>query len=780
MPCRNPNSFHRPCYLLSRLALVCASLHFSVAIGLGQSVLDSPSVIGVKAATRLPASDHATGESERTPSQRTAADQPATSGTDFAALRRQVSVDIQRLEETISKRDGRGATNFEASLLGHLRFLDTIYAQHQLLRQREVESRQELAQLSEQRERFKLLGWSGMQINSFAALEQTRDDLDDARFQLELVETELASTESILASVREQHASNERQRRLLQEAYTAQSDQSKKARIRQQLNLIELRSRIAAAMMDLRTEEIEAKKLERRVHEQRRDLLAELIPQAADNLPFTQQDLDGILAGLDTQTAKLQQRQQQQQHVLQQLDACTIPARDIANLEREQWITSKLRDMRRAAHRNIGMMNDSSTALLLMRHAWKMRFRVANRQASTEEMLHIREEANKFLTRVNDSEGVIAARTEEVRLEIAAAQREHETLPHDLEQLQQTIKSDWYRTVAERREGLRETKRILERLKSALQARLGEEEKANRFAQLVPTLNAWWDYELLAVDDRPITLGKLISGLVLLAFGVLVARQVSQTVGRRMLPRMGVHQGASLAAQTIAFYSLVMLFGLFTLELLNIPITVLTFFGGAAAIAIGFGAQNILNNFMSGLIILGEQPIRVGDLIEVDGLHGTIEHIGGRSTRIRTGSNYEMIVPNSKFLENNVTNLTLSNTETRRVVQVGVAYGSDVDLVIRLLKEVGGQLPFVLRHPEPIILFTEFGDNALTFEIYFWIHMRVLMDGQRAESEMRRAIERTFREQGVTIAYPQRDVHLDVQTPIEVRLPDASRWKQAG
>ena len=122
-----------------------------------------------------------------------------------------------------------------------------------------------------------------------------------------------------------------------------------------------------------------------------------------------------------------------------------------------------------------------------------------------------------------------------------------------------------------------------------------------------------------------------------------------------------------------------------------------------------FGSQNILNNFISGLIILGEQPIRVGDLVEIEGLHANIEHIGTRSTRVRTGANLEIIVPNSRFLENNVTNWTLSNNEIRVCVTVGVAYGSPVDQVLTLLRQSVEDEPQALNEPQPIVLFNEFG-----------------------------------------------------------------------
>jgi len=229
-------------------------------------------------------------------------------------------------------------------------------------------------------------------------------------------------------------------------------------------------------------------------------------------------------------------------------------------------------------------------------------------------------------------------------------------------------------------------------------------------------------------------------------------------------------QGAISATQNIVFYLLLICCVFIALEIINLPLTVFAFMGGAIAIGIGFGSQNVLNNFISGLILLAESPVRVGDLVDIQGLQGTIEHIGARSTRVKTGANIEIIVPNSSLLENNVTNWTLSDTRIRTSVSVGVAYGSPVDEVVSLLKRTVLEHTQVLQTPEPIILFKEFGDNALNFEAHFWIHMRRLMDRERVNSDIRIAAERAFDVAGITIAFPQRDIHLDTVRPIEVNL----------
>ena len=231
------------------------------------------------------------------------------------------------------------------------------------------------------------------------------------------------------------------------------------------------------------------------------------------------------------------------------------------------------------------------------------------------------------------------------------------------------------------------------------------------------------------------------------------------------------------------FYVLICFFALLVLELVNVPVTGFAFMGGAIAIGVGFGSQNIINNFISGLIILAEQPVRKGDLVEIDGISANIEHIGARSTRVRTGSNLEIVVPNSTFLENNVTNWTLSNTRIRVSVSVGVAYGSDTRVVMDCLRKAATEHPAVLSDAELIILFKEFGDNALQFECHLWLHMRTMMEGEKVCSDIRCRIDELMRDANITIAFPQRDVHLDTTAPLEIKLhasePAARFLKQA-
>jgi len=291
-----------------------------------------------------------------------------------------------------------------------------------------------------------------------------------------------------------------------------------------------------------------------------------------------------------------------------------------------------------------------------------------------------------------------------------------------------------------------------------------------RLAELADRIEPFWSYGLLSVGGSSVTPGKIVTALVFLGLGLLVARRVTRTLGGRVFPRMGFDEGGSHAFEQLTFYVMLLAIVLIALRIVQIPLTAFAVVGGALAIGIGFGSQNVVNNFISGLILLAERPIKVGDLIEIDKVFGNVERIGLRSTRIRTGDNVHIIVPNATFLESNVTNWTHTNADARIKLPVGVIYGSPVADVKRLLHQAMEEHPAVHKDPKPLVLFRGFGDDALLFELWFWARFRNFTSRVVVESDLHERIDELFREAGLVIAFPQRDVHLDSLSPIEVRM----------
>ncbi len=284
-----------------------------------------------------------------------------------------------------------------------------------------------------------------------------------------------------------------------------------------------------------------------------------------------------------------------------------------------------------------------------------------------------------------------------------------------------------------------------------------------------------WETTLFTFEGEQITVRKVVLGILFLILALWTSRKLSVFLGRRILPQAGIQSASSIAFQRVVFYMMVALFSLIALRLVNVPVTVFTVLGGVLAIGVGFGTQNIVNNFISGWILLAEQKVSIGDLIEIDGRVGHVRAIGARSTHVRRPDGIEMLIPNSLMLERTVINWTLTDTNIRTTVRIGVQYGSPVDTVIELMKTTVVEHERVLPKPEPIIIFEDFGDNALIFDVYFWVRTREEMALRLVRSDVRQMLDRLFKSADITIAFPQRDLHWYQHDPIEVRMlqPDA-------
>lgn len=282
-----------------------------------------------------------------------------------------------------------------------------------------------------------------------------------------------------------------------------------------------------------------------------------------------------------------------------------------------------------------------------------------------------------------------------------------------------------------------------------------------------------WNFSIITIDNNLLTIGKLAISLGILLVGLIFAKLIMRMVSNRLLTKIPLKRNTALAIQKLFTYSAYVLVLLFALRMVNIPLAAFAFLGGAIAIGVGFGAQNIINNFISGFIIMTERPISIEDLIEVDGMLGEVEEVGARCTRVRTGENIHILIPNSTFLERNITNWTLSDKKIRTKVTVGVIYGSPVGKVKELLLKATKESDRVIKDPEPFVLFADFGDNALIFDIYFWISIKKIIERKYIESSVRFRVEDLFREAGIVIAFPQRDVHLDAHKPLELRILDS-------
>ena len=280
----------------------------------------------------------------------------------------------------------------------------------------------------------------------------------------------------------------------------------------------------------------------------------------------------------------------------------------------------------------------------------------------------------------------------------------------------------------------------------------------------------FWNYVLATTPTgQNLTVGQVISVIALLIVGYFGSKFVGYVLGRR-LANTKLRPDVIHTIKRVVFFTILLLVAMSALSLLGIPLTAFAFATGAVAIGVGFGAQNIINNFISGWILMAERPIRIGDFIEIDAWQGTVEHVGNRSTRIRRTDGVHLLVPNSQLLERTVVNWTLVDQEIRTTVRVGVEYGSPVRRVSDLFLQAVAEQGQVKETPAPSVVFEDFGDNSLVFDVYFWCDVTGERLLREIRSDIRFRVCELFAEDNIVVAFPQRDVHLDSKVPLEVRI----------
>lgn len=294
--------------------------------------------------------------------------------------------------------------------------------------------------------------------------------------------------------------------------------------------------------------------------------------------------------------------------------------------------------------------------------------------------------------------------------------------------------------------------------------------------QIGSTIQKIWQYEVLDMTGGHLTTGKILLGVLGILLSLLIAGIVSRWASGTATRRFLMPANQRLLLEKIVYFPAVALLVLTVLYWLSIPLTVFAFLGGALAIGLGFGAQTLINNFISGLILLLERQIKVGDIIEVGGSTGTVTHLGSRCSRIRKFDGVEVLVPNSSFLEKEVVNWTLNDPLHRYDFSIGVAYGSPVDQVMTILMNAVARQPEVLPDPAPGVFFEAFGDSSLVFRIYYWLEIGGSVDSRKVGSNIRTAIDQDLRAAGVEIPFPQRDWNLKTPgSPISVRIEESRK-----
>ncbi len=320
---------------------------------------------------------------------------------------------------------------------------------------------------------------------------------------------------------------------------------------------------------------------------------------------------------------------------------------------------------------------------------------------------------------------------------------------------------------------------------------------AGRLARLrdwcIGVLTKIWQQELFVAEDVSevggqrvsvqygITVGKSIGVVALFALGYWLASRLARLVQNLLVRRFKVNSQLASVIRRWSVIILCLALVVVVLNLARIPLSVFAFLGGALAIGVGFGAQTIIKNFISGLIVLLERQVRIGDIVELNGVIGHVTAVDLRATTVRGFNGVEALIPNANFIENQVVNWTYSNQTIRHELKVGVAYGTDLRRAEALFLAAAAAHPNVLRDPAPEVFFEDFGDSALMIVLLYWVELENPMSPRRVGSDLRHDVYQRLASAGIAIPFPQREVRVNFAEPEPeaVRGANKRHWRPA-
>jgi len=610
-------------------------------------------------------------------------------------------------------------------------------------------------------------------------LDRLLDAEDQQRERQPVLEAAVAAAEKSVAEARRLADERESARRAAREAAGAAADDAARAEAERALRLAELASDVARERVTAEDLALANARADLELQRQGGVALAGEIAFVERRLALGEEEREKRLAEIERREFALREEQPVAAQALKSAERrlAAVQKRADAEAQPDPALVAELDARRlglRGAQRRAAQLDDGLEEVAELRRLWQGRLRVLSGEVSREELrAWVRELPNADADRERDRR-LVEARVADLERERAALQaklgppaaegaapsEEQRWLAEQGRELEQGLAQ-----AREQLAALDENDRVAQRLARALGGREQHATLADRAGDAADALAETWSRELIAVEDKPITVGKIATAILVFALGIGASRALARGIGALVRRRSALDEGAITAIESLAGYASIAAFFLVALRSVNIPLTAFTVAGGALAIGIGFGSQAIVNNFVSGLILMVERPIKVGDMVVYADASGRVERIGPRSTRIRTFDNVHLIVPNSKLLDNNVVNWTLSDDMVRTRVSVGVTYGTPTREVERLLLELMAAQPEILKHPRPVVLLEDFAGDALRFQADFWVKLSPLLDDRVVRSNLRHAIDEAFRAHGIVIAFPPRDRAAHVPGP---------------
>ncbi len=643
---------------------------------------------------------------------------------------------------------------------------------------------------------------------SILLVDELRDTVQSLSSKVAAIQTSRHVLTAFAAQFTTSLETSDAQLRLLAEQLETSTDPVQTTRLNWQKSFEELRNHLALAKTGLTQTRQQVLAADLAQNQQRLGLVGRQLALVGQNVRFSQTDLDRLLATFDAERyeleADLQKAESENQHQQESLAAARddlqkalqtdargtpVPADRAARLKELQEILELRTVQAETSAQRLTVLRQLLEVLLYQRGMWQLRFEVFGKQDLVK--LHRAYQRLGFLTGIITAAKPHLVQQIELATSLSTEQRNRlrdQVIAGNERSRAQELLDAYQQRLDLASRVLREVEkmeRLIRRWKESLDQERGALPFTARVRDLFTGFSSFaaklWDFELFAAQDtitvegqtitgrRSVTVAKVVKAVLILALGYWFCRLLGRLVEQLAIRKLKVERTLANLIRRWVVVGLVIVLVVTSLSFAKIPLTVFAFLGGALAIGFGFGTQTLLKNFVSGILILFERPFRVGDVLDFEGRRGTVTSIGIRSSVLQLGDGTESLIPNSALLENALTNWTYSNTKVRFTVSIGATYGSDTRQIAHLLAEVVARHGLVEREPAPQVLFLEFGDNELLFELRYWVNVRQHNAGQIG-SDLRHMIATVFVENGIEMAYPQRDVHLDSASPLKVQL----------
>ena len=616
------------------------------------------------------------------------------------------------------------------------------------------------------------------------------DELRDAARSMALtaqgIQTRLTLTEGIFDSTRRTVKASQEQARQVSERLEGLQDPAKREALVWERDLAQLRERVESARMGMLEAARAQVQEELAEAQQRTTLLNRQLLVAAQQAQFTKQDYDKIKKRLDDDYQALMseldravQAQAAQRQAVAASEANLAAAggpsassKSASRRPKGERVThlteavelTRLQFDNESLH--VDLLRQMVNGLERERQIWDIRFATAQGTLSVVEERDASKKLAAAAKRIQEWKeyglqqlGMVGSQISDVenRLDSASSAVTTQHLNDMLRGYRH--REDLYRRMLQRTDSLMAL--IEHRQAEFLQREQGRSivtRLEDGGTSALAVVGRMWNVELFTAEDtievdgksvtgrRSVTIGKVLTAMAILVIGYWLAVVLARFAEQQAIKRLQLDPNVANIIRQWALAVLFLVLVIITLMFVKIPITAFAFLGGALAIGVGFGTQNLLKNVISGLLLLMERPLRVGDVIEVDNIRGMVTTIGLRSSTIRDTNGVETLIPNSNLLERNLTNWTYSSFRKRYSIRIAVATGSDARRVKEMLRDLAGQHGQILKDPEPYVLFEDFSEHALVFALHYWIEIGPNIDPAVVASDLRFMVENTFAE----------------------------------